>query len=136
MDLNINALGLFYLISLALVITLFFTHILRIKGPWGSFWTFFLIILLAVVTGEAWVEPMGPYYKDVYWLPPLAVGLVIALLLASTTPSPKTRSRIAEKRKESDKKSSALALGTFFWFLLIFMLVLVVLGFFTNPHIV
>ncbi len=130
-----NALGLFYLISLAVVITLFFTHILRIKGPWGSFWTFFLIILLAVFAGEAWVEPMGPYYKDVYWLPPLAVGLIIALLLASTTPSPKTRSRIAEKREESDN-NSALALGTFFWFLLIFMLVLVVLGFFTNPHIV
>lgn len=131
-----NALGFFYLISLAVVITLFFTHVLRIKGPWGSFWTFFLIILLAVFAGEAWVEPMGPYYKDVYWLPPLAVGLIIALLLASTTPSPKTRSRIAEKQEESDKKSSALAFGTLFWFLLVFMLVLVVLGFFTNPHIV
>ncbi len=132
-----NALGLFYLISVALIITLFFTYVLRIKGPWGTFWTFFLIILLAVFAADVWVEPMGPYYKDVYWLPPLAVGLIIALLLASTTPSPKTRSRLAGKEKENnEEESSALALGTFFWFVLIFMLVLVVLGFFTNPHLV
>ncbi|MFW5820179.1 MAG: hypothetical protein ACOCWA_02740 [Bacteroidota bacterium] len=131
-----NALAFFYLISLAVVITLFFTYVLRIKGPWGSFWTFFLIVLLAVFAGEAWIQPMGPYYRDVYWLPPLTLGLIIALFLASTTPSPKTRSRIDENLEKKDDKSPALALGTMFWFLLIFMLVLVLLGFFTNPHIV
>jgi hypothetical protein len=64
------------------------------------------------------------------------VGLIIALLLASTTPSPKTRSRLEAKNDPSDDKSPAVALGTFFWFVLVFMLVLVALGFLTNPTIV
>ena len=125
--------GILYLVALAFLITLFFSLLLRKKGPWGSFWAFFVIVLLAVFAADVWVGPVGPYiYNEIYWVPPLAVGLVIALLLAATTPSPKTRSEIELEKKEMADQKTAVTLGTFFWFLFITMLIFIIIGFFNN----
>jgi hypothetical protein len=122
--------GVLYLVSLAFIITFLFAFLLNNRGPWGSFWTFFVIILLAVFATDAWIGPVGPYFFDeIYWVPPLAVGLLIALLLAATTPSPKTRSKIEIEQKELlQTKKTSVALGTFFWFLFVILLLVVVLG--------
>jgi hypothetical protein len=125
-----NTFGLLYLVGIALLITLFFSFILRIRGPWGSFWTFFVITLLGVAAAGMWIQPVGPVYWETYWLPPLAVGLLIALILAATTPSPRTRSELAQERNKIAKEhADSVAVGIFFWFLLIIMLVIVVLGY-------
>lgn len=122
--------GLLYLISLAAIITFAFTKLLRVRGPWGSFWTFFSVIILAILAADLWIEPMGPYYGDIYWLPPLIVGLIIAVLLAATSPPVKPIKKLKEPLNEMvERQSKAIALGTFFWFLLILMLLLVVIGF-------
>ena len=127
-------LGILYLVSVAFLITLFFTFLLQRRGPWGNFWAFFIIILLAVFAADFWVGPVGPYlYEGIYWVPPLAVGLLIALLLAATTPSPKTRSELEVEKKEiAEEQKATVALGAFFWFLFVFMLVLVIIGIFNN----
>lgn len=127
-------LGIIYLVSISFFITLFFTYLLRRRGPWGSFWAFFTIILLSVLVADAWVGPVGPiFFNHVYWVPPLTVGLLIALLLAATTPSPKTRSKLELDRKEiAENKETSVALGTFFWFLFVIMLILVIAGSFVN----
>jgi len=127
-------LGIVYLVSITFLITLFFSYFLKRRGPWGSFWAFFTIILLAVFATDFWVGPVGPYfYESVYWIPPLVVGLIIALLLAATTPSPKTRSELELQKDEINKGQEAtLALGTFFWFLFVFMLVIVIVGLFNS----
>ncbi|MGC9342930.1 MAG: hypothetical protein ACP5E3_09540 [Bacteroidales bacterium] len=125
-----NTFGLLYLVGIALLITLFFSFILRVRGPWGSFWTFFVITLLAVVAADMWIQPVGPVYWDTYWLPPLAVGLLIAFILAATTPSPRTRAELEEGRNRIAKEhAESVAVGIFFWFLLIIMLIVVVLGY-------
>lgn len=122
--------GLLYLISLAAIITFVFTKLLRVRGPWGSFWTFFSVIILAILAADLWIEPVGPYYGDIYWLPPLIVGLIIAILLAATSPPAKPIKKLKEPLNELvEQQSKAIALGTFFWFLLILMLLLVVFGF-------
>ncbi len=127
-------LGILYLVSIAFIITLFFSLFLRQKGPWGSFWAFFIIVLLAVFAADFWIGPTGPYfYEGIYWVPPLAVGLLIALLLAATTPGRKTRSELEiEKEEIVEEQKASVALGTFFWFLFVFMLVIVVIGLFNN----
>lgn len=127
-------LGIIYLISISFFITLFFTYLLKRRGPWGSFWSFFAIILLSVLVADAWVGPVGPmFFNHVYWVPPLTVGLLIALLLAATTPSPRTRSELEFNRKEiSENKDTSVALGTFFWFLFVIMLILAIAGSFVN----
>ncbi|MFW5644940.1 MAG: hypothetical protein ACOCZL_03425 [Bacteroidota bacterium] len=122
-----NALTLIYLIGLTLLITLAFTHLFRVRGPWGTFWTFFLVILLAVIAADIWVQPIGPYYRDVYWLPPLVVGILFALILAAASPGKKERKRVDQAGAEyHGDKVAFIALGVFFWFLLILLFVLVV----------
>jgi hypothetical protein len=120
--------GILYLIVLAFAITLFFRFILQTSGPWGSFWAFFIIILLAIFAADIWISPVGPFYEDIYWVPPIAAGLVIALLLAATTPSPKARSEMEAEKSMAKQEAAAMAMGTFFWFLIVFMVAVIVAG--------
>ena len=131
---NVLLIGILYLVSIAFLITFFFVFLLKNRGPWGSFWAFFVVILLAVFAADVWVQPIGPYcFNEIYWVPPLAVGLLIALLLAATTPSPKTRSELElEKEKIEENRKTNFALGTFFWVLFSLLLVLVIAGFFNK----
>ena len=73
---------------------------------------------------------MSPYfYENNYWVPPLIVGLLIALLLAATTPSPQIRSEIEKRRKEIEKRKEVmLTTGMFSWFVFVFMLLIVIVG--------
>ncbi len=120
--------GILYLVALAFLITVFFRFLLRVSGPWGSFWAFFIIILLGILAADIWISPIGPYFADIYWVPPIAAGLVIALLLAATTPSPKARSEMDAERRTNRQEAAAVALGTFFWFLLVFLVILIIVG--------
>lgn len=120
--------GILYLVVLSFLITLFFRFLLRISGPWGSFWAFFIIVLLGILAADIWISPIGPYFGDIYWVPPIAAGLIIALLLAATTPSPQIRSEKEVRKKSSKEEAAAVALGTFFWFLILFLVILVVTG--------
>lgn len=122
--------GILYLIVISFLITLFFRFLLRVSGPWGSFWAFFIIVLLGVFAADIWISPVGPYFADMYWVPPIAAGLLIALLLAATTPSPKARSEMKAEQKATKEEAAAVALGTFFWFLMIFLLILIIVGLF------
>jgi hypothetical protein len=128
--------GILYLVSLTFIITFFFVFLLNNRGPWGNFWAFFVIILLAVFAADVWIGPVGPYfYDEIYWVPPLAVGLLFALLLAATTPSPKTRSKLEmEKNKLAENQNTPVAIGTFFWFLFVLMLIIVTVGLFNKYY--
>jgi hypothetical protein len=94
----------------------------------------FAVVLLAVFAADLWIGPVGPYfYESVYWIPPLVVGLLIAMLLAATSPSPKIRSELELQKDEFAKgQETKLALGTFFWFLFVIMLLIVIVGLFKS----
>jgi len=126
-------LALIYTASIAIVIALFFANALRMRGPWGSFWTFSLIIFLAVLAAELWVRPVGPSYQGIYWIPPFAVGVLVASILAASTSSSAFHVKQKSKPGESiEQKANAIALGKFFWFVVLFMFVLVVMGLFAG----
>lgn len=125
--------GILYLVIIAFLITLFFRFLLQTSGPWGSFWSFFTVILLAVIAANIWISPVGPlFFENIYWVPPLAVGLLIALLLAATAPSPRLRSRPEAEKNLAREEAKALTLGTFFWFLLAFLIIIIVIGMFLS----
>jgi hypothetical protein len=129
--------GILYLVIIAFLITLFFRFLLQTTGPWGSFWAFFTIILLAVIAANVWISPMGPYFfENIFWAPPLAVGLLIALLLAATTPSPVMRSKTDAEKEIAREEAAAVALGTFFWFLIVFLVILILVGLFASNGVV
>lgn len=118
--------GITYLILLSALITTIFAVVIKKRGPWSSFWPFFTILFLVVFATEAWVGPIGPNFNDIYWLPPLVVGLAVALLLAAATPTG-PRSPGIEGEPHPNPKPE-LVLGSFFWFLIVFLVALVVFG--------
>lgn len=126
-----NGLGLLYLVSIALLIALFFSYALRLKGPWGSFWTFFIILFLTIWAADIWVAPVGPYWNNIYWARPLIVGVFIALLLAAAAPSPKARSKMS-KNNEQEAGSAIVTVGVFFWIMILVSLSMVVVGLIVN----
>jgi len=119
--------GLLYFISVALILTLVFTYGLRIRGPWGNFWAFFLILFLAIWMADAWIMPVGPMLGEIFWVPPLVVGLLIALILAAATPKVNKDVHL-EQQQPSGDDSRAIALGVVFWMLVMIMLSLAIIG--------
>lgn len=131
---NSLIIGILYLVTISFAITLFFSYFLKKRGPWGSFWASFFIILLSVFAADIWIGPVGPFfYENIYWVPPLIVGLLIALLLAATTPSPQIKRELEKRQNEIEQRREVmLTTGIFFWFLFIFMLLIVIVGLFNN----
>lgn len=128
-----NVLGLAYSASIALIITLFFANALRTRGPWGNFWTFFIIMLLAVSAAHLWVRPIGPSYEGIYWIPPIVAGFLVASILAASTPPSKPAAKLKQNTDDYiERRANALALGIFFWFVVIFMIILVVMGLYAD----
>ena len=122
--------GLVYFIILALILTAIFSYGFNIRGPWGSFWAFFAIIFLAVWAADIWITPFGPYYNEVYWLPPLIVGVLIAILLAAATPTRRSRRTTDTHPPATEYETDAVAatLGILFWILLALFIISIVIG--------
>jgi hypothetical protein len=118
----------------AIIIGLLFYYVFRISGPWGSFWTFLLILILAGLASAAWVTPFGPIYNEVAWIPILLVLVFFAILLAAA--SPPTDRRVnptgeTEPLPPSRSERGALAaLGMFFYLLVFFLLIAIIWGIF------
>ena len=118
--------GILFAIVIALLVGALFYYVFRTAGPWGSFWTFLLILILAGLAAEIWVEPIGPAMYEVAWIPVLFVILLFAILLAAATPSRSTRNLPPET--EAELESDVAAIGGFFWLLLIILAVAVIIG--------
>ena len=115
----------------ALLIGLLFYYVFKTTGPWGNFWIFLLILILAGLAAELWIEPVGPVYYNVAWVPTLFVILLFALILSAATPSRRrVRGTTVSERKEIES-SGVLGLGIFFWFFLFFLIIAIGWGFYT-----
>lgn len=122
-------------IGAAILIGFLFYYIFRSTGPWGTFWSFVLILILAGLVAEAWITPIGPVLWDFSWVTTLFVIFIFALLLAAASP-PRTRSYTEAEAREpvtkeelEESRESAVALSIFFWILLIALLVVIIWSF-------
>lgn len=118
----------------AVLLTAIFAAGFRRTGPWDSVILFFLVVLLAAWAGGIWIGPVGPALFNLYWIPFVFIGLLIALLLAAAGPTyrPRTpreaqREVRDEARSEAAAAEAAVALGWFFWILLLGLLVAIVI---------
>lgn len=126
-----NFLGFIYILILSILIVLFFMLIFNVRGPWGSFWTYFLIIFFSIWIADIWLRPIGPYWGDVYWLPPLIAGLLVAFVLAAATPSTsKARKTLIKEEQKNLDEPATVAVGVFFWLTLLILIILVIIGVF------
>jgi hypothetical protein len=123
------------IIVITLLIGCIFYYGFKRTGPWGSFWTFLLILFFGIWASALWVEPMGPIWWNAAWFDLFIIALVFALLLASATPDSTRSSRyksdvVSENDviEREERTSSAVVLGLFFWLLLIILIGLIILG--------
>ena len=125
--------GFVFFLALALLIAVLFTIGIKRRGPWGSFWTFFLILFLAIWATSLLLPATGPDWFGIYWAPPLAIGLLLAFVLAAATPAPNARSRFEKAKKEAKSEEKvALSMGIFFWILLVILVLAVAIGILRN----
>lgn len=121
---------------LALIIALIFTAIFffgfRNRGPWGTFWSFFLVMFLVIWAAAIWFTDIGPTWMDVAWAPIVVIGIILAIILASATPPDRPR-RIVVNEPPSEDTTPTAALSVFFWITVVALAVVVVFGLLSNP---
>ncbi len=128
----------------AVAIGSFFYFVFKSSGPWGTFWTFLLVLILAGLAAEAWITPFGPVYYGIAWIPTLFVLLLFAFLLAAATPTPREERIIEETettrpqgesiRARKEGEAAVAVVGIFFWFLIIFLAIAASWGLFFNHY--
>ncbi len=121
---------LLFALCTALMISAIFMVTLRRKGPWIDFLTIFVIVFLASWAGGIWLHPVGSLLWGVYWLPFLMVGLIFSLLigaLVSSRPCESTVEVVDPKKRERERKTAVLALGVFFWILVLGLIIAIIL---------
>lgn len=120
------------IIIIALLVGLVFSMVFKVRGPWGSFWTLFVIVLLSVWAADLWLTPAGPVIWDLAWIPLIFVAIVVALLLAAAEsgarkPKPPVTEQDEVTTKEADTASKISAM---FWIILLFLVMAIVVGLF------
>ncbi len=116
-------------VLIAVVTGLIFYYVFKISGPWGSLWTFLLILILAGITAALWIRPVGPVYYEFAWLPTLFVVVLIVILLGAVSYTRKGYERPeSTKTGEEEKGSHILKLSAYFWFFVLLMLTAIIIG--------
>jgi len=120
-----TVLEIFFAIVGAVLVGTIFYYVFRVSGPWGTFWSFLLVLILATLAVTAWITPFGPAFRDVAWLPILLVIIFFALLLAAATPPSGRRvpyRRSTETEPSDVAGTGAVAVFGMFFFILVFLL--------------
>lgn len=116
----------------AVVIGSLFFFGFKTAGPWGSFWIFILILILAGLAAAAWIRPFGPVYWNISWVPVLFVIVLFSLFLAALTPARREKDPMIETEKVPEPQQEDAAMFTlsfFFWAFIVFLLAAVIWGF-------
>lgn len=125
-------LELITILLIAVILAAIFFYGFKRPGPWGSFWSFLLILILSMLLFTVWTEPYGPVYRGIGWIDLLIIGLLFALLLAAASPPPKTGSDVSEEEilpaTEPRKIPDRIAVSGFFWILILLFIVLIIFG--------
>jgi cytochrome c oxidase assembly factor CtaG len=114
---------------IALLFTLVFTVLFGRRGPWASVAIFFLVLFLATLGIGRYIRYMGPAAFGIYWLPFLLIGLLFSLLLAAALPAGRVETREERRRAGKEEGQSRVALDSFFWFLIVALVLLIVMSY-------
>lgn len=127
--------GLFAAALIALVLTVASVFFLGNRGPWGSVWTFFLVLFLALATVSIYIAPIGPVQWGVAWIPITIAGIIVTILLIAAMPHPPSRPGLRAEKSAAEDQSDlpATPIGRFFWVLVILLVIAIVVGM-LNPQ--
>ncbi|SDG49918.1 hypothetical protein [Psychroflexus sediminis] len=115
----------------ALFIGALFFYGFSVRGPWGSFWAYLLVLIGGIWLISVISDPVGPVYWNIAWFDFLFVGLLFALILSAATPTRVDRKRYEEfysrtERTPTEPAEPAVAVGIWFWLMLLLIVVAIV----------
>ena len=130
-----NWIELFGILITALFIGAIFFYGFSVRGPWGSFWPFLIILIGGIWLVSAISDPIGPLYWDIAWFDFLIIGLIFAFILSAATPTRLDRRRFKEfytsPRPEDPPKEPAgpaTAIGIWFWLMMLLIVIAIIVG--------
>ena len=117
----------------ALFFTSFSRYVFHSRGPWGSYWSSFLVMFLGIWAAQVWIEPMGPVWAGVAWLPLLLAGVYFSVLLIPVGPNQQDQPEQPNKasRRQQKEDWTFRVLNASFWLFLLVLAFVVVLGYLT-----
>lgn len=116
-------LGVLLTVLVAVIISALFYYVFKSTGPWESFWSFLLVLVLAGLAAGLWITPVGPIMWGVAWIPTLLAIIIFGLLLGAASPRKEDQAITnTESSEPSPRDRKAATIGALFWLLLIFML--------------
>jgi hypothetical protein len=132
--------GLFAAALISLILTVVSVFFLGKRGPWGSIWTFFLVLFLTLCTVSIYVAPIGPVYWGIAWIPITIAGIIVTILLIAAMPHVPI-----DKRDKINKNTATTEIdirsdfpgtpvGRFFWALIILFVIAIIIGM-ANPQL-
>jgi hypothetical protein len=127
--------GIFASIIIALLLTLIFSTSFRHRGPWGGLLFFFLVIFLTSWASQLWINPFGPVVLGIYWVPLVFVAVLVALLLLAVGSTAIDKAPVTPPAEEITRsESSLLAIGLFFWILVVILIIAIAIGYWVLPE--
>jgi hypothetical protein len=130
--------GLFAAALISLILTLVSAFFLGKRGPWGSLWTFFLVLFLTLCTVSIYIVPIGPIYWGIAWIPITIAGIIVTILLIAAMPH---QIKMDAQEKEDSMRLESInrhdfpttPVGRFFWILIVAFIIAIILGM-SNPQ--
>jgi hypothetical protein len=126
--------GILFALFIAMALTLIFALILKNTGPWGGFWTFFILLFFIALGAGQWATSLGPSAWGYYWAPGLVSAIILALALAAASQASKNKhlknrkEYLREKERDPEETGvTRIVIGSFFWVLL--MVLVLIAGF-------
>lgn len=116
------------IISLAIILVFSLTS----RRPLRGLWMVVVLIFLATLSGQLWIRPFGPVYWGVAWAPLIIVALFFFFLIFALLPAAPPRSH--DENKAAD--GALIAMGTFFWVIMVLLIVSIVLGYYRMGYLV
>jgi hypothetical protein len=122
--------GFLIILIISLGLSYLFVIALNSRGPWGNFWTFFLVLFLGILAVSFWVSPIGPTIGEARWVQLLVTGVILALMLAmagSLGSRKQKRNAITGKITKAEPYVN-LRTRTLFWVLLAVFALSIIVG--------
>jgi hypothetical protein len=117
---------------IALLFSVVFITIFKIKGPIGVFWIFMSIIFLVTLIATRWAKPAGPPFVGVYWIPGLVAAVIASLIIGASAAVYQNLEDHHPKRgrpvKLTSSDESEGTVGGIIWLLLMILGIVAFLG--------
>ena len=124
--------------GVALIVTILFA-ILGTRGPWGSLWSLFLVLFLAMLATILYMDPVESLTSPISLASLILPGVLFGLLLLAVTPIKEREQLKVSKIRSAGKHYrrlshfnpriiSSKAIGKFFWLVIMIITLTVIVG--------